>query len=68
MIAGIGPGLGPGYAAGQATEAGGKRPKLQPVGIRTMILGQAVAQTTGIYALIISMVLMYTELFTNVTL
>jgi F0F1-type ATP synthase membrane subunit c/vacuolar-type H+-ATPase subunit K len=34
--------------------------------IRTMFLGQAVAQTTGIYALIIAMVLMYTELFANV--
>lgn len=67
MIAGIGPGIGQGYAAGKATEAVGKRPKLQPMVIRTMFLGQAVAQTTGIYALIISMVLMYTELFSNVT-
>lgn len=66
MIAGIGPGIGQGYAAGKATEAVGKRPRLQPIIIRTMFLGQAVAQTTGIYALIISMVLMYTELFTNV--
>jgi ATP synthase F0 subunit c len=68
MIAGIGPGIGQGYAAGKATEAVGKRPKLQPMVIRTMFLGQAVAQTTGIYALIISMVLMYTQLFSNVTL
>lgn len=66
MIAGIGPGIGQGYAAGKATEAVGKRPKLQPMIIRTMFLGQAVAQTTGIYALIIAMVLMYTELFSNV--
>ena len=66
MIAGIGPGIGQGYAAGKATEAVGKRPKLQSMVIRTMFLGQAVAQTTGIYALIISMVLMYTELFTDV--
>jgi ATP synthase F0 subunit c len=59
MIAGIGPGIGQGYAAGKATEAVGKRPKLQSVIIRTMFLGQAVAQTTGIYALIISLVLMF---------
>jgi len=65
MIAGIGPGIGQGYAAGKATEAVGKRPKLQALIMRTMFLGQAVAQTTGIYALIISMVLMYTNLFTN---
>jgi ATP synthase F0 subunit c len=65
MIAGIGPGIGQGYAAGKATEAVGKRPRLQPLIMRTMFLGQAVAQTTGIYALIISMVLMYTQLFAN---
>jgi len=66
MIAGIGPGIGQGYAAGKATEAVGKRPKFQALIMRTMFLGQAVAQTTGIYALIISMVLMYTDLFANV--
>ncbi|WP_369123964.1 ATP synthase F0 subunit C [Acidaminobacter sp. JC074] len=65
MIAGIGPGIGQGYAAGKATEAVGKRPKFQALIMRTMFLGQAVAQTTGIYALIISMVLMYTNLFAN---
>lgn len=59
MIAGIGPGIGQGYAAGKSTEAVGKRPKLQSMIIRTMFLGQAVAQTTGIYALIISIVLLY---------
>jgi len=59
MIAGIGPGIGQGYAAGKGTEAVGKRPKLQSAIIRTMFLGQAVAQTTGIYALIISLVLLF---------
>ncbi len=59
MIAGIGPGIGQGYAAGKGTEAVGKRPKLQPMVVRTMLLGQAVAQTTGIYALIVALILMY---------
>lgn len=59
MIAGIGPGIGQGYAAGKGTEAVGKRPKLQSAIVRTMFLGQAVAQTTGIYALIISLTLMF---------
>ena len=59
MIAGIGPGVGQGYAAGKGTEAVGKRPKLQPMVVRTMLLGQAVAQTTGIYALIIALILMF---------
>jgi ATP synthase F0 subunit c len=59
MIAGIGPGIGQGYAAGKGTEAVGKRPKLQSVIVRTMLVGQAVAQTTGIYALVIALVLLF---------
>jgi ATP synthase F0 subunit c len=63
MIAGIGPGIGQGYAAGKATEAVGRRPKLQSQVTKTMVLGQAVAQTTGIYALIIALILMYVNVF-----
>lgn len=63
MIAGIGPGIGQGYAAGKAAEAVGKRPKLQSAIVRTMLLGQAVAQTTGIYALIIALLLLFVNLF-----
>ena len=59
MIAGIGPGIGQGYAAGKSSEAVGKRPKLQSSIVRTMLLGQAVAQTTGIYALIIALILLF---------
>jgi ATP synthase F0 subunit c len=63
MIAGIGPGIGQGYAAGKGAEAVGKRPKLQSVVIRTMLLGQAVAQTTGIYALIVALLLLFVNVF-----
>lgn len=59
MISGIGPGIGQGYAAGKATEATGKRPKYKSMIVRTMLLGQAVAQTTGIYGLIIALILLY---------
>ncbi|WP_458785310.1 ATP synthase F0 subunit C [Vallitalea sediminicola] len=59
MVAGIGPGIGQGFAAGKSAEAVGKRPKLQSPIVRTMLLGQAVAQTTGIYALIIALVLLF---------
>jgi ATP synthase F0 subunit c len=65
MITGIGPGIGQGYAAGKGTEAVGKRPRLQSVIIRAMFLGQAVAQTTGIYALIIALVLMFANPLIN---
>lgn len=59
MIAGIGPGVGQGYAAGKSVEGVGKRPDLQGNVVRVMFLGQAVAQTTGIYALIISLLLLF---------
>jgi len=59
MIAGVGPGIGQGFAAGQASAATGMRPKLQGAVLRTMVLGQAVAQTTGIYGLVISLVLLF---------
>ena len=59
MIAGIGPGIGQGYAAGKGTEMVGRRSSLQGPIVRTMFLGQAVAQTTGIYALIIALVLLF---------
>lgn len=66
MIAGIGPGIGQGYAAGKASEAVGKRPKHQSMIVRTMLLGQAVAQTTGIYALIISLILLFVNVFDKI--
>ncbi len=63
MIAGIGPGIGQGFAAGKGAQMAGKRPKLKSEIIRTMLLGQAVAQTTGIYALIIALILLFVNVF-----
>ncbi|MGI6359380.1 MAG: ATP synthase F0 subunit C [Bacillota bacterium] len=57
MIAGIGPAIGQGYAAGKGTEAVGRQPEAQGKITLTMILGQAVAETTGIYALVIAFIL-----------
>ncbi|WP_408605911.1 ATP synthase F0 subunit C [Defluviitalea phaphyphila] len=65
MLAGIGPGIGQGYAAGKSAEAVGKRPGLQSVIVRTMLLGQAVAQTTGIYALVIALLLLFSQILTK---
>lgn len=59
MIAGIGPGIGQGYAAGKGAEAVGRQPEAEGVIIRTMLLGQAVAETTGIYGLIIAIILLF---------
>ncbi|MGM0508775.1 MAG: ATP synthase F0 subunit C [Fusobacteriota bacterium] len=63
MIAGIGPGVGQGYAAGKATEAVARQPEAESTVIRTMVLGQAIAETTGIYALVIALILLYANPF-----
>ncbi len=59
MIAGIGPGIGQGYAAGKGTETVGNRPDYQGDIVKVMLLGQAVGQTTGIYALLIALLLLF---------
>lgn len=58
MIAGIGPGIGQGFAAGKGAEAVGKQPEAQGDIVRTMLLGAAVAETTGIYGLVIALLLL----------
>lgn len=61
MIAGIGPGLGQGMAAAKGAEAVGRNPdasgKIQSI----MVLGIALAETTGIYALIIAILLVFVK-------
>ena len=59
MIAGIGAGIGQGFAAGKGAEAVGRQPESQGDVIRTMLLGAAVAETTGIYALVIALLLLF---------
>jgi len=59
MIAGLGPGIGQGYAAGKGAEAVGRQPEAQGDITRTMLLGQAVAETTGIYSLVIALILIF---------
>lgn len=59
MITGIGPGIGQGYAAGKGAETTGVRPEHQGTIVKVMLLGQAVGQTTGIYALVIALLLLF---------
>lgn len=59
MIAGIGPGVGQGYAAGKGAEAVARQPEAQGEIVRTMLLGMAVAETTGLYALLIALILLF---------
>ena len=55
----VGPGIGEGFVAGKACEAIGKRPDEQALITKTMIIGQAISETTGIYALVVALILIF---------
>ncbi|MDR1755300.1 MAG: ATP synthase F0 subunit C [Eubacterium sp.] len=59
MIAGTGPGIGEGYCGGKAVEAIARQPEAAGIITRTMIIGDAIAETTGIYSLVIALLLLY---------
>lgn len=63
MIAGLGPGIGEGYCGGKAVEAIGRQPEASGAITRTMIIGDALAETTGLYALVIALLLMFANPF-----
>lgn len=59
VIGGLGPGIGMGYAAGKATEAVRRQPEARGPIITTMLLGQVVSGSTGIYSLVIAIYLIF---------
>ena len=59
MIAGIGPGVGQGIAAGHGAAAVGRNPGAKSDITSTMILGQAIAETTGLYGLFVALILLF---------
>ena len=59
MIAGIGPGVGQGIAAGHGASAVGRNPGAKGNIMSTMLLGQAVAETTGLYGFAVAIILLF---------
>ena len=59
LIAGIGPGIGEGYAVGKACEAIGRQPEAKGDVRSTMLLGCAIAETTGIYGFVTGLLLIF---------
>jgi len=57
LIAGVGPGIGMGFAAGKATTAVRRQPQARGSIITTMLLGQVISGSTGIYSLVIAIFL-----------
>ncbi|RJP94870.1 MAG: ATP synthase F0 subunit C [Desulfobacteraceae bacterium] len=54
---GIGPGIGEGLAAGEAVSAVARNPLTVGLMTRTMLVGQAVSESTGIYSLVVALLL-----------
>ena len=59
MIAGLGPGIGEGNAVAKACEAIGRQPESKGAVTTTMLMGCAIAETTGLYALVIAILLIF---------
>ena len=58
-IGAVGPGIGEGNAVAKACEAIGRQPESKGAVTSTMIMGCAIAETTGLYALIIAILLIF---------
>ena len=59
LIAGIGPGIGEGNAVAKALEAIGRQPECKSDVTSTMLLGCAIAETTGIYGFVTGLLLIF---------
>ena len=68
LIAGIGPGIGEGNAVAKACEAIGRQPESKGAVTSTMIMGCAIAETTGLYGLVVGILLIFVApgIFTGV--
>jgi F-type H+-transporting ATPase subunit c len=58
-IGSLGPGLGIGNTVAHALDGMARQPEMQPKLFTTMIIGCAFVETTAIYALLISIVLLF---------
>jgi len=59
VFTGFGTAIGQGYAAAKAVEAVGRQPEAVAQIRSTMIMGQAVAETTGIYGFVTAILLIF---------
>jgi F-type H+-transporting ATPase subunit c len=59
LIAGIGPGIGEGMAAAKAVESIARQPEASGEIRSTLILGVALAETTGIYGFVTGLLLIF---------
>ena len=58
-IGAVGPGIGEGNAVGKALEGMARQPESAGTLRSTMIMGCAIAETTGIYSLVIALLILF---------
>lgn len=58
-VGALGPGVGEGFVAGKACEGIARSPENANLITRTMLVGQAVSESTGIYSLVIALLLIF---------
>ncbi|WP_025323646.1 ATP synthase F0 subunit C [Deferrisoma camini] len=58
-VSATGPGIGAGFAGAAACDGTARRPDRAPLILRTMLVGQAVSQSTSVYGLVVALVLLY---------
>ena len=59
VIAGIGPGIGEGYAVGKTIEAIARQPEAKKDIRSSLLLGCALAEATAIYGLIVAILIIF---------
>ena len=55
----IGPGVGEGFVGGKTCEGIARQPEAHGVLTRTMLIADAIAESTGIYSLVIALLLIF---------
>jgi len=55
----IGPAIGEGLAASHALDGMARQPEMEASLLRTMIIGQAITESTGIYSLVVAIILIF---------
>lgn len=58
-IGAIGPGVGEGIIGAHALDAMARQPEMANTLLRTMVIADAIAETTGIYSLVVALVLLF---------
>ncbi|MGC9529702.1 MAG: ATP synthase F0 subunit C [Candidatus Bipolaricaulaceae bacterium] len=58
-IGAIGSAIGEGIAAAHALDGMARQPEMEAPLLRTMIIGQAITESTGIYSLVVAIILIF---------